>query len=174
MGLGAVLPDTLRRNELARVKCVAPSLQIMAPWPSMAGQQREQRRRAIEISILWPRSLVTADTLTGPLALQSQATVTSADTMRPVITIWMGFTFNFILFFGYNKNHQKKVCLNFQVKPFRIRHCIISGSIQWSFMRHYLSNSPKVQQSDRLLPFNSIPQLITCWPDEDKHWMIDI
>ena len=73
MGLGAMLPDTLCRNELTRVKCVAPSLQIMAPWP----RQGSERRRAIEISILWPRWLVTADTLTGPLALQSQATVTS-------------------------------------------------------------------------------------------------
>ena len=43
MGLCAVLPDTLRRNELARVKCVAPSLQIMAPWPSMASSQHRRR-----------------------------------------------------------------------------------------------------------------------------------
>lgn len=109
MGLGAVLPDTLCRNELARVKCVAPSLQIMAPWPSMASQEGEQRRRAIEISILWPRSLVTADTLTGPLALQSQATVTSADTMRAVSTIRMVFTLNFILFFWVKQKSEKSL-----------------------------------------------------------------
>ena len=55
---------------------------------ALHGQQpAQEERRAIEISILWPRSLVTADTLTGPLALQSQATVASADTMRPAITI---------------------------------------------------------------------------------------
>ena len=42
MGLGAMLPDTLCRNELARVKCVAPSLQIMAPWPRQRARREEQ------------------------------------------------------------------------------------------------------------------------------------
>ena len=45
MGLGAMLPDTLCRNELARVKCVAPSLQIMAPWPSP--ELRAEREREL-------------------------------------------------------------------------------------------------------------------------------
>ena len=92
MGLGAMLPDTLCRNELARVKCVAPSLQIMAPWP------RHSWERAIEISILWPRTLVTADTLTGPLALQSQASVTSLAqaTSGACDTFWRNLTLNML------------------------------------------------------------------------------
>ena len=88
-----MLPDTLCRNELARVKCVAPSLQIMAPWPSP--ELRAERERA-ERESYWNFNFVAPAPGHGrhinwPISI-AVATVTSADTMRAVDTYWRNFT----------------------------------------------------------------------------------
>ena len=169
-----MLPDTLCRNELARVKCVAPSLQIMAPWPSP--ELRAERERA-ERESYWNFNFVAPAPGHGrhinwPISI-AVATVTSADTMRAVDTYWRNFTCLWRCCQSRAQFHLECQGLEMSVSHVWAYDLFslwaLSSICHGSCRNHPCRKCVNMCQIFlRLLLSTSSPQLRTGWPDKDK------